>query len=125
MMRGLLACCLMFAAACSTPAAKPTFDLAGMKPTPDGETATLTGWFNLVDRTFRLYPTAAKPANDAPCLSGVLLSLAGMPTPEDSNRPMTVTGYVYAKGDEAAQGAANPCQSGVILEAIEVSAPET
>lgn len=37
---------------------------------------------------------------------------------------MTVMGFIYDKADEAAQGAANPCQSGVIIEAIEISVPE-
>lgn len=122
-MRGFLVCCVMLAAGCSTPAAKPTFDLAGMKPTPDGETATLTGWFKLERQSFELYPTMTKPgANDA-CVSGVLLSLAGVPKPEDSDKPMTVTGYVYGAGDDAAQGAPNPCHSGMIVEAIEVDVP--
>lgn len=123
-MRGLLAGLAVLATACSTPTAPPTFDIAATRPTGDGDAATLTGWFTFSDRTFRLYPTRTKPADGAPCLSGVLLSLAGVPTPDFNDRPMTVMGFIYDKADEAAQGAANPCQSGVIIEAIEISVPE-
>ncbi len=123
-MRGLLVCCVMLAAGCSTPAAKPTFDVAGMKPTADGETATLTGWFKLDGRSFQLYPTLTKPGANDMCVSGVLLSLAGVPTPEYSDRPMTVSGYVFDAKDEAAEGAANPCKSSVIIEAIDVMVPD-
>jgi hypothetical protein len=125
-MRGLLACCALFVAGCSAPepVAKPSFDLAGMKPTADGDAATLTGWFTLEGRAFTLYPTLTKPASNAPCLSGVLLSLAGMVTPEYTNRPMTVSGYVFDAKDPAAEGAANPCQSSVIIEAIDVMVPD-
>ncbi len=125
-MRGLLVCCVMLAVGCSAPepAAKPSFDLAGMKPTADGDAATLTGWFTLEGRSFTLHPTLTKPASNAPCLSGVLLSLAGVPTPEYSDRPMTISGYIYDAKDPAAEGAANPCKSGVILEAIDVMVPD-
>ena len=124
MMRGLLVCCVMLAAGCSTSAAKPTFDLAGMKPTADGDAATLTGWFKLEGHSFQLYPTMTRPgANDA-CVSGVLLSLAGVPRAEDSDRPMTVSAFVYDAKDDAAEGAPNPCHSAVIVEAIEVSVPD-
>lgn len=124
-MRGVLVCCVMLAmAGCQAPAEKPSFDLPGLKPTADGETATLTGWFRLNDRSFSLYPTLTKPADNAPCLSGVLLSLAGNPTPEYSDRPMTISGYVFGEKDDAAQGAANPCKSSVILEAVDVTVPE-
>lgn len=125
-MRGLLVCCVMLAAGCSAPApaAKASFDLAGLKPTADGETATLTGWFTLEGRAFTLTPTLTKPGADAACLSGVLLSLAGAPTPDYSGRPMTVSGYVYDAKDEAAEGAANPCKSSVIIEAIDVMVPD-
>ena len=122
MMRGLFVLSLILVAGC-TPPAPPTFDLAGLKPTADGETATLTGWFKLDGRSFTLTPSATKPADNAACLSGVLLSLAGNPTPEYSDRTMTVSGYVYDAKDDAAEGAANPCHSGVIIEAIEVSTP--
>lgn len=124
-MRGFLVCCVMLAAGCSAPEAKPSFDVAGVKPTPDGDTATLTGWFVLNDRSFRLYPTLTKPDDDAKCISGVLLSLAGVPPPEYSNRPMSISGYVYDVKDDAAQGAANPCGSSVILEAVDVMTPES
>ncbi len=123
-MRGGLACCVMLAAACSAPAPKPTFDIAVVKPTPDGETAALTGWFELEERSFKLYPSMSKPAGDAACLSGVLLSLAGMPPPEYTNRPMTISGYVYGATDEANAGAANPCGSSVIIQAVDVMTPE-
>ncbi len=122
-MRGLLVCLVMLAG-CSVPTVKPTFDAAGMMPTPDGETATLTGWFKLDGRSFQLYPTTTKPAAKDACVSGVLLSLAGIPTSGESDRPMTISGYVYDAKDDAAQGAANPCQSAVIVEAIEVAIPD-
>ena len=126
MMRGLLACCVVLAAACTAPApeAKPTFDLAGLQPSADGDAPTLTGWLVIDGRSFRLYPTATKPADNSPCVSGVLLSLAGMPTPDYSDRVMNVAGYVYGEKDDAAQGAPNPCHSAVIVEAIEVSIPD-
>ena len=125
-MRGLLICCVLLAVGCSAPApaAKPSFDLAGVKPTADGEVATLTGWFKLSDRSFQLYPTLTKPGATDACVSGVLLSLAGVPTAEDSDKPMTISGYVYGEKDDAAQGAANPCHSSVIIEAIEVAVPD-
>lgn len=122
-MRGVLVCCMMLAAACS-PEAKPSFDIVAVKPTAEGDAATLTGWFRLTDRSFRLYPTLTKPADDAKCISGVLLSLAGVPTAEYSDRPMSISGYVFDAKDEASQGAANPCNSTVILQAIDVMVPE-
>ena len=126
MMRRFLACCAMLAAACTAPApaAKPTFDLAGLKPSADGDAPTLTGWLVIDGRSFRLYPTATKPADNSPCVSGVLLSLAGMPTPDFSDRVMNVSGYVLDKNDPGAEGAANPCQSSVIITAIEVDVPD-
>lgn len=122
-MRGILICSVLLAAACS-PEAKPSFDIAAVKPGGEGDTATLTGWLVLNDRSFQLYPTLTKPAEGATCISGVLLSLAGMPPPEYSNRPMSISGYVFDAKDDAAQGAANPCGSSVILEAIDVMVPE-
>ena len=85
---------------------------------------TLTGWLVIDGRSFRLYPTATKPADNSPCVSGVLLSLAGMPTPDFSDRVMNVSGYVLDKNDPGAEGAANPCQSSVIITAIEVDVPD-
>lgn len=122
-MRTLIVIAGLMLAGCAPPAAPPTFDVAGLKPTPDGDTATLTGWFRFTDRSFTLTPSKTKPADGAPCLSGVLLSLAGVPTPDFNDREMSVTGYVFGVADDAAQGAANPCNSQVILEAIEVSTP--
>ena len=83
-----------------------------------------TGWLVIDGRSLRLYPTATKPADNSPCVSGVLLSLAGMPTPDFSDRVMNVSGYVLDKNDPGAEGAANPCQSNVIITAIEVSIPD-
>lgn len=122
-MRGLLACCLLLVTAC-TPAAKPTFDIAAVKASPDGDAPTLTGWLLIDGRGFRLYPSSSKPAADAPCLSGVLLSLAGVPTADMSDRVMTVSGFILDKSDPGAEGAANPCQSDVIITALEVGFPE-
>ncbi|MEQ1782453.1 MAG: hypothetical protein ABMA14_13910 [Hyphomonadaceae bacterium] len=126
MMRGVLACCVLLATGCTAPgpAVKPTFDLANLKPSADGDAPTFTGWLVIDGRDFKLYPTAAKPADNDPCVSGVLLSLAGMPTPDFSNRVMNVTGYVFDKIDPGAEGAANPCHSAMIVEAIEVSVPD-
>jgi hypothetical protein len=126
-MRGLLACCVMLAAACTapeTPETKSTFDVAGLKPTSDGETATLIGWFKLDGRSFRLYPALTEPEASDACVSGVLLSLAGVPTEDESDRPMSITGFIYDTRDEAASGAANPCNSRVIIAAIEVMRPD-
>lgn len=122
-MRGLLACCLVLAVAC-TPATKPTFDISTVKASPEGDAPTLTGWLQIEGRSFRLYPSTTKPAANAPCLSGVLLSLAGVPTDDMSDRLMSVSGFILDKDDPSAEGAANPCQSDVIITAIEIGYPE-
>ena len=38
--------------------------------------------------------------------------------------PLYVSGYVLDKNDPGAEGAANPCQSNVIITAIEVDVPD-
>lgn len=124
-MRGcLLAFCAMLMAGCQAPpAAKPTFDAEGMKPAPDGETATLTGWFRFVGRDFQIYPTMTAPTGDTPCLSGVLLSLAGVPTPDFADRPMKVSGYVANADDPSVEGVVNPCKSAVVISVVDLEVP--
>lgn len=112
----LLTASLMALAAC---ASTPTFDIAKLQPTPDADQATLTGRFEVNGRQFRLYPGSG----DA-CLAGALTSLAGIPPLEYSNRQMTLSGRLLTAGGEEAGSLADPCGSGLILLADEVTVPD-
>lgn len=112
----LLTASLLALAAC---ASTPTFDIGKLQPTPDAAQTALTGRFELNGLQFRLY----SGAGDA-CISGALTSLAGIPTPEYSNRQMTLSGRLLTVGGEEAGSLADPCGSGLILLADEVTVPD-
>ena len=109
---------LALAAGC---ASAPSFDLARLQPTPEADQVTLTGYFDLNGLQFRLYPGASTA--DAPCLSGALTSLAGIPTPEFTNRQMTLTGHLHRTTDPEAENIPNACGGALVMLANDVSAP--
>ncbi len=104
-------------AACSTPLKLDL--LNGIKRVDDAEQIQLTGLLVLNGGDFRLYPNG--PAGG--CISGTLLSLAGIPTPEYSNRTMAVTGYLHVAGTETAGATKDDCKAGMVLHATEVTTP--
>ena len=112
-------------AACQ-PAAKPEFDVAGLKP--GDEPVTLTGWYVASDRAreFRLYPTNAdlKAVGKAQCVSGVATSLAGVPPETIDGQRMSITGNFYAPGSPDIGETKNDCGAGVVLVANDISNPE-
>lgn len=99
-------------------ATAPTFDLETLKPTPEGEQISLTGRFELSGLQFRLYP-----GSDDKCLSGALTSLAGVPTPDYTNRTMTLTGALVLADTPAAGAIQEACGRGVVMLANEVTTP--
>ena len=99
-------------------AATPTFDIANLKPTPEGEQVSLTGRFELSGLQFRLYSGA-----ESACISGALTSLAGIPTPDFNNRTMTLTGALVLADTEAAGQIKEACGQGVVMLANDVSLP--
>jgi hypothetical protein len=103
-------------------ASAPSFDIATLKPTEEADQATLTGHFELSGLQFRLYPGAA--GANAPCLSGALTSLAGLPPPEYTNRQMTLTGHLHRAGSAEAGAIVDACGSGIIMLANEVIVPQ-
>ena len=99
-------------------ATAPTFDVDTLKPTAEGEQISLTGRFELSGLQFRLYP-----GSDSTCLSGALTSLAGVPTPDYTNRPMTLTGTLVLADTPAAGAIKEACGRGVVMLANEVTTP--
>lgn len=112
-----IAASLLILGAC----ASSTFDIAALQPTPEGEQITLTGYFDLNGLQFRLYPGAT--GDKAPCLSGALTSLAGVPTPEFTNRQMSLTGHLHRAADAEAENIPNPCGAPHVMLANEVVVP--
>lgn len=110
--------CLLAAFTTAACASAPTFNIASLQPTAETDQVSLTGRFELSGLQFRLYP-----GGGATCLSGALSSLAGVPTPEYTNRQMTLTGYLYKAGSEAAGEIIDACDSGIVMVANEVVAP--
>jgi hypothetical protein len=112
-------------AACQ-PAAKPEFDVAGLKP--GDEPVTLTGWYAASDRgrEFRLYPTNAdlKAIGKGECVSGVATSLAGIPPETINGQRMSITGNLFAPGSPDIGETKNDCGAGVVLVAMDISNPE-
>lgn len=98
--------------------AAPSFDIAALKPTPEGEQISLTGRFELNGLQFRLYSGA-----ESACISGALTSLAGVPTPDYNNRIMTLTGSLVLADTEAAGAIKEACGRGVVMLANEVTTP--
>jgi len=118
-MRGLLACCALFRlVGCSVPNAwrSPALTWRAWRPTGgwrrcDPARVVHAGRARL-SLFIRLPDEARQQSRHA--YSGVLLSLAGMVTPEYTNRPMTVSGYVFdAKDPAGRRPLANPCRSSV------------
>lgn len=99
-------------------ATAPTFDLETLKPTEEGDQISLTGRFELSGLQFRLFP-----GSDQKCLSGALTSLAGIPTPDYSNRTMTLTGSLVLADTPAAGAIKEACGRGVVMLANEVTTP--
>ena len=101
--------------------ASSTFDFAALEPTPEGEQITLTGYFDLNGLQFRLYP--GQHGDNATCLSGALTSLAGIPTPEFTNRQRSLTGHLHRATDPEAENIPNPCGAALVMLANEVVVP--
>ena len=101
--------------------ASSTFDIAALQPTPEGEQTSLTGYFDLNGLQFRLYP--GQHGDNAPCVSGALTSLAGIPTPEFTNRQMSLTGHLHRATDPEAENIPNPCGAALVMLANEVVVP--
>jgi hypothetical protein len=116
----LAAAFLLALSGCATSGAA-RFDIASLAPTTEGELASLTGHFVLSGLQFRLYPGAA--GSSAPCLSGALTSLAGVPPPAYANRTMTLSGRLLASSDPEASSIPNACNSKVLMLATEVVTP--
>ena len=112
----LLILAVTLAAGC---ASAPSFDIETLKPTAEGEQVSLTGRFELSGLQFRLFP-----GNDDKCLSGALTSLAGVPTPEFTNRTMTLTGELHLADTDAAGAIKDACNRGLVLLANEVTVPD-
>ena len=111
------------AGGCMTP--KPAFDIATLQPTTeDADQITLTGWLQLGDQ-IRLYPEQKHLGETAKstCISGVLLSLAGLPGPEYNDKRMAVSGYLRRMGAEGARTIKDECGSGLVLLVTDVSVP--
>ena len=113
----LVAASLLSLAAC----ASASFDIAALQPTPEGEQVTLTGYFDLNGLQFRLYPGAT--GDEAPCISGALTSLAGVPTPEFTTRQMAFTGHLHRTTDAEAEKIPNPCGGALVMLANQVVVP--
>jgi hypothetical protein len=113
--------------ACASPAAK-TFDISALKPTVEADQKALTGWFQLSGgfREFRLYPSKSDVGKTSrgSCISGIALSLAGVPTTDFHNRLMTVTGSIHGAGSPEAGSTPDTCGSGMVLLAMDISVPE-
>ena len=109
---------LVAASAC---ASAPSFDLGKLQPTAEAEQVTLTGYFDLNGLQFRLYPGASGP--NAPCLSGALTSLAGVPTPDFTNRIMALTGHLHRTTDPQAETIPTACGGAIVMLANDVSVP--
>jgi len=113
-------------AACSAPSAE-SFDISKLQPTVEADQKTLTGWFQTDGfRNFRLYPAKADlgQTGKGSCISGIALSLAGIPTPDFNNRMMTITGSIHRTGSAEAGSTADSCGSGIVLLAMDISVPE-
>ncbi len=115
MKRLLILAATLIAAGC---AATPSFDVATLKPTAEGEQISLTGRFELSGLQFRLYSGA-----ESACISGALTSLAGVPTPDYNNRTMTLTGTLVLADTPAAGAIKEACGRGVVMLANEVTVP--
>ena len=115
MKRPLILAAAIAATGCAT---APTFDVDTLKPTAEGEQISLTGRFELSGLQFRLYPSS-----DSTCLSGALTSLAGIPTPDYTNRTMTLTGTLVLADTPAAGAIKEACGRGVVMLANEVTTP--
>lgn len=116
---GSLILCAMVVSACVVH--PPAFDPSRLETSQDGEAVTLTGWLHIGSREFQLYADPGRAAG--PCVSGFLLSLAGVPTDDQNDRRMSVTGYLEPAGTEAAEGVSNPCGAPMVLMALEVAEP--
>jgi len=115
MKRPLILAAAIAATGCAT---APTFDVDTLKPTAEGEQISLTGRFELNGLQFRLYP-----GSGSTCLSGALTSLAGIPTPDYTNRTMTLTGTLVLANTPAAGAIQEACGRGVVMLANEVTTP--
>ena len=113
----LMAASLLALAAC----ASSSLDIGALQPTAEGEQVTLTGYFDLNGLQFRLYPGAT--GDEAPCISGALTSLAGVPTPEFTNRQMALTGHLHRTTNAEAEKIPNPCGGALVMLANEVVVP--
>jgi len=110
------------------PAAGKSFEISGLRPTVEADQQALTGWFQIGDgfREFRLYPEQRRlgEIGKGSCVSGLGLSLAGVPTPDFNGRRMTVTGSVHRAGSAEVGAATDACASGLIILASDISFPE-
>lgn len=89
---------------------------------------TLHGWFEFGDgfREFRLYPLKHDLGNTGrgACVSGMMLSLAGVPTPDFDGRHVVVTGSIHRAGDAEVGATQDVCGASVILLASDVAVAE-
>jgi hypothetical protein len=126
-MRVLASLAPLALAACAPQAAK-SFDISALQPTVEADQKTLTGWFQMDDgfREFRLYPAESDlgKVGGAVCLSGLALSLAGVPPPDFNGQRMTVTGSVHRVGSAEAGATADPCGAGMVLLAVDIAVAE-
>jgi hypothetical protein len=121
-MRQGIRSCLALAALAAGACATPSFDIgASFSPQPKAEQVTLTGYFDLNGLQFRLYPGAT--GDEAPCISGALTSLAGVPTPEFTTRQMAFTGHLHRTTDAEAENIPNPCGGALVMLANDVAVP--
>ena len=79
------------------------------------------GWMQTPWGEFRLYPGAT--GDEAPCISGALTSLAGVPTPEFTTRQMAFTGHLHRTTDAEAEKIPNPCGGALVMLANQVVVP--
>jgi hypothetical protein len=125
-MQAVAGLALLGLAACS-PVAK-SFDISALEPTVEADQKTLTGWFQMEEgfREFRLYPveTDIGKTGGAICLSGLALSLAGVPTPDFNGERMSVTGSVHRVGSAEAGATSDACGAGVVMLAVDIAVAE-
>ena len=125
--RALVSLGLLGLAGCAAPVPK-SFDISALEPTVEADQKTLTGWFQIEEgfREFRLYPVESDlgKIGEAVCLSGLALSLAGVPTSDFNGVRMSVTGSVHRVGSVEAGATRDVCGAGVVLLAIDIAAAE-
>jgi hypothetical protein len=115
---------LLASAACTAPEAK-SFDISALQPTVEADQKALSGWFVLGEgfREFRLYPSKRDlgKTGSGECVSGMMLSLAGVPTPDFNGLRMAVTGSIHRAGSAEVGATRDACGAGIILLASDVS----